>query len=175
VWSVRRSWYLYKDAWLAVRAEDVVTSSGVSLAPYYTFEYPDFVHVFATTRDEQCVLVRQYRHGARSLSLELPGGMMDVGDSSPAHTAARELAEETGYTGDLGQTLAVLSPDPAKLRNRLHLIQMTNVELGTAAPEDSEEIEVICMRREQLLEATLGHGIISAPHVAMILLACMLT
>jgi len=85
-----------------------------------TFELPDgrevdfelfhaggIVCIFPLTPDNNVVLARQFRAGPNRVLPELPGGMCEP-DETPEQSAARELAEETGYTGDLefvGSTL----------------------------------------------------------------------
>ena len=58
------------------------------------------------------VLVRQFRHGIRRDTLEVPGGMVDPGES-PEEAAVRELAEETGYVADRVRFLGRVHPNPA--------------------------------------------------------------
>jgi ADP-ribose pyrophosphatase len=41
----------------------------------------DWVNVIALTPDDQVVLVRQYRVGNDTVCLEIPGGMVDEGES----------------------------------------------------------------------------------------------
>src|SRR5580700_9729230 len=60
-------------------------------------ECVDWVNVIAMTDDRHVVLVRQFRVGTAEVCLEIPGGMVDEGEQ-PRDAAARELAEETGYT-----------------------------------------------------------------------------
>ncbi len=43
-WKVTASRYLLRDQWLTVRADDCVTETGATLAPYYVLEYPDWAH-----------------------------------------------------------------------------------------------------------------------------------
>ncbi|MGN1318083.1 MAG: NUDIX domain-containing protein, partial [Lachnospirales bacterium] len=42
------------------------------------------------------LLVRQYRHSAKAMTLELPAGTIENGES-PYDCAVREIEEETGY------------------------------------------------------------------------------
>ena len=46
--------------------------------------------------DDDVLMVRQYRHPTGQDLLELPAGTLEKGED-PAHCAARELEEETGY------------------------------------------------------------------------------
>ena len=48
-----------------------------------------------------CVyLVRQYRHALEQMTLEIPAGVMDAGETDPRACAIRELKEETGFTAE---------------------------------------------------------------------------
>src|SRR4030042_26662 len=40
---------------------------------FYVLESPGWVNVTPLTRQEEVVLVRQYRHGIRQVTLEIPG------------------------------------------------------------------------------------------------------
>jgi ADP-ribose pyrophosphatase len=60
----------------------------------------DSVAVLALTADHTVVLARQYRPGPGRILDELPGGVIDPGES-PSDAAGRELLEETGYAGHI--------------------------------------------------------------------------
>jgi ADP-ribose pyrophosphatase len=67
-------------------------------ADFEVTDGPDTVAVLALTEDDQVVLVREFRPGPEELILELPGGLIDEGQT-PKEAARRELLEETGYEG----------------------------------------------------------------------------
>lgn len=77
----------------------------------------DWCNVIAVTADDDIVLVWQYRFGADALSLEIPGGIVDPGES-PEQAARRELCEETGYEAEHFDLLLVVEPNPALQNNR---------------------------------------------------------
>lgn len=58
----------------------------------------DTVAVLALTPDHKVITAKQYRPGPGMLCNELPGGRVDK-DETPLEAVARELWEETGYTG----------------------------------------------------------------------------
>src|SRR4051812_43082675 len=64
---------------------------------FTVLEVPDWINVIAVTPDDRIVLLRQFRHGAERVHVEIPGGMVDPGEDH-ATAARRELLEETGYT-----------------------------------------------------------------------------
>ncbi len=59
------------------------------------------VIVLPITHDDRVIAIRQFRHGANELVLELPGGLNDE-NTRPIDTAYNELLEETGYMAEGG-------------------------------------------------------------------------
>jgi 8-oxo-dGTP pyrophosphatase MutT (NUDIX family) len=100
----------------AVRAAHPLTGAE---RDFTVLDVPDWVNVIALTAEQQVVLIRQYRHGAERVHLEIPGGMVDPGEDH-ATAARRELAEETGYTASAWRHVGTVEPNPAIHGNRLH-------------------------------------------------------
>jgi 8-oxo-dGTP pyrophosphatase MutT (NUDIX family) len=140
-WTAGPERTVLQDRWVHVTAEDCVTATGASVAPFYLYNFPDFCHAAAVTEAGKLVLVRQYRHGARLVSLELPGGAVDPGETAET-AAARELLEETGYAGTVQPALSGWA-NPVNLRNRLHLVLITGARrIADPRPEPTEQITV---------------------------------
>jgi ADP-ribose pyrophosphatase len=87
-------------------------------APHYSLRTKDYVSVVALTCENRLVLVRQFRPAVGRMTLELPSGHVEDGES-PEQAARRELLEETGQAAETFQFLGNLSPDTGRLANRM--------------------------------------------------------
>jgi len=105
-------------------------------------ETPDWVNVVALTAEKEIVLVHQYRFGTGLISTEIPGGLIDAGETSQ-QAAIRELREETGYTGTSWSYLGAVEPNPAFHTNLCHHWLVEGVK-KTAVPamDEGEDITV---------------------------------
>ena len=102
----------------------------------------DWVNVIALTPEKQVLLVRQFRHGTREITLEIPGGAVDKGET-PLQAAKRELWEETGYQADSWEELGLVEPNPAIQGNRTYtFLARSAMKTGKGQPDENEEIEV---------------------------------
>ena len=110
---------------------------------FFILESTDWVNVIPLTPDNEVVLIRQYRHGIRDNTLEIPGGLIEPEDT-PEQAARRELAEETGYEAGGMTYLGYVHPNPAILNNRCHTFLARDVvRNGDQDQDDKEDIEVL--------------------------------
>lgn len=115
-WQRLSSRYLVKEKWATLRVDTCDLQNGVIKDDYYVLEYPNWVNAIAVTEDNKIIMVRQYRHGADIISLEIPGGVID-GDELPEVAIKRDLLEETGYSFKSAELIATLYPNPATATN----------------------------------------------------------
>lgn len=80
---------------LKLRVDAVKLPTGVE-ATREVVEHPGAVAVIAITKDNELVLVRQFRTAAGEVLLEIPAGVPLKGEKGE-DAARRELEEETGY------------------------------------------------------------------------------
>jgi 8-oxo-dGTP pyrophosphatase MutT (NUDIX family) len=126
-----------------LRIDRVVSPRTSKAHDFYILESLDWVNVIPLTQGNEVVLIRQYRHGTREVTLEIPGGIVEEGDS-PQEAARRELMEETGYRDSGMISLGLVHPNPAFLNNRCHTFLARGVRLAAAQDQDEkEDIEVI--------------------------------
>ena len=108
--------------------------------PFWVIRSPSWVNVVALTPDDQVVLVKQFRHGAGRVCVEIPGGLIDPGEA-PLDAAVRELREETGYEAERWIQLGVLDPNPAIQDNTCTIFLA--LDARRSAARDLDETEVI--------------------------------
>lgn len=120
----------------------------------------DWVNVVAFTADDELILVRQWRFGSRSFSVEIPAGGLEPGED-PIVGGLRELVEETGYTPDDPAAVVVVGatrPNPAFMANRCHTVFVPRATRTAPQRLDpTEEVEVLKMPRADL-DALLLQG-----------------
>ena len=149
-WKVLESEYLVRQPWLTARRDRLELPDGRIIPEYYVLEYPDWVNVIAITKDGQFVMERQYRHAARKISLELPCGVMEEGET-PLEAAQRELLEETGFGGGQWKKLMELSPNPSAMSNMTHCFLAIGVEkIAEQHLDETEELSVLFMTKEEV-------------------------
>ena len=100
----------------------------------------------------QFVMVKQWRHGAHELSLEFPGGVFEPRED-PAHAAARELQEETGYRPKKIRKIGEFSPNPAIMSNHVHFFLAEDLEnTGKQNLDEDEYLEIKLVDENEVIK-----------------------
>ena len=150
-----RPWELVESRWrgdcrvFSLR-EDLARSPRTGeVFPFLVLHTPDWVGVVPITADGKVVMVRQYRHGTKEITLEIPGGLVEKGD--PQESARRELLEETGYAAKDLELLAVLRPQPAFMDNYYYAYLARDAyPAGGQRLDPAEDIEVVLVPLEEV-------------------------
>ena len=116
-------------------------------------------------------MVKQYRHGIRDISTEIPGGVIEEGETWQ-DGAKREMIEETGYRFDNWTYLGKISPNPSTTNNFVHMFLATGGEKVAAQNlDDSEEVEVELMSIDEVKDLVKENKIMQSLHVTCIFYA----
>ncbi len=130
---------------------------------YVVCDSADWVFVIPVTPDDEVVFIRQFRHGLGEVVLEIPGGVMDPGET-PMQTGVRELREETGYVPESVEMFGPLIPNPGLNNARYHvaLARGCRPEFEPST-EPFEEIEIelrpLATLTEMITSGELSHAL----------------
>ncbi len=113
--------------------------------------HPGAVVVAPILEDNRIVFVKQYRYPIKKISLELPAGKLDPGESEEI-SARRELLEETGYSAEKLIFISEFYPCVGYSDERMHLYiakDMTHIEQST---DHDEFIDPVILNYEEALQ-----------------------
>jgi 8-oxo-dGTP pyrophosphatase MutT (NUDIX family) len=103
----------------------------------------------AATQTVETLLVRQFRPPVGRVTIELPAGLVDAGES-PEQAALRELKEETGFIGTVASCSGSVCMSPGVCDETVKLV-VVDVDLDSKANQNPsqalEETEFISVTR----------------------------
>jgi 8-oxo-dGTP pyrophosphatase MutT (NUDIX family) len=170
-WQVLDSKLLIDERWLQLREDRVRLGNGHEIERFHVIHGPDWASVLCVTNDSEVVLVRQYRHGMKGASLELPAGVIEPHET-PEEAARRELAEETGYESDDWVSIQTVSTEPARHTTRAHFFVARGARATQGpTPEETESLELVRVPLGELSRLATDGSIVHGVHVGAILVA----
>lgn len=152
-WKILNSTMVLNHQWCKVRQDEIELPNGKVIDDYFLTIRPEVALILPVTSNQEIILVRQYRHGAGEILLELPAGTFNPHEESPQAAALRELKEETGYIAEQVTPLSILYDNPVKDTNKIHLFIAENVtKAGQQELDVTEEIDVVLIPMESVME-----------------------
>lgn len=127
--------------------------------------HPGAAVIVPVLPDGRLVLVRNFRPALQQTLLEFPAGTR-VGDEPPEACAARELAEETGYTAGSLQRLVALYSAPGFCDERLDVFVARELRPGPQRLEADEQLTVAPMTPMELDDALRSAAVVDAKTAA---------
>lgn len=139
--------------------QDEVRVNG-DIRPYDYFEMLEGVSILPF-HGENVITLREYRYPIRSWQTELPGGLIDPGET-PEQVAVRELKEETGYEAEEVISLGYFYPSFGSTNEKIHLFVIRCGKPGEESLDPAEVLKLheISVKEFQKLVATgeVKHG-----------------
>jgi len=168
---VEREYVIQEAPYFTLRRDHLKLPGGAEIPRYWITEFPPWVNVVAITRQQEVVLLRQYRPGLGAVHFELPAGFVEESERNDLEKAARrELLEETGFGGGRWQPLCHFAPNPAMQTNFSHSFVARDVErIAEPSPEATEDLRLHLIPRHELLALLDSGQIAQALHAAPLL------
>ena len=140
-----------ENNWLfQLRAERFRSCRSGHAHDFYILKLADAVNVVAITPDHDLILVRQFRAGSRTDSLETPGGLLNPGED-PIVAGPRELLEETGYAGDPPRVLGTVWSNPSLMTSKITTIVIENArKVADPSFDHGEEVDLVIVKASEV-------------------------
>jgi 8-oxo-dGTP pyrophosphatase MutT (NUDIX family) len=173
-WQTLDTRVVYANSWITVREDSVIRPDGQP-GIYGVVEIPPSVGVVALTERDEIALVSQWRYTLGKMSLEIPTGGSEAGETI-LQAAGRELAEETGLTAATWIPLGSIDNSNGVTTDVSHIFLARGLAAlpGGQRRQGDEEIEVVWMPFGQAVEAVLAGGVTESVSVAGIVKAALL-
>lgn len=148
-----------------------------TIVEYSQFGGPPFACiVLAVTPENKVLIIRQYRHGANKILLELPGGIPNSNDQPAEEVAKNELFEESmGYAPEriIKLNSEPLWFDPASFTVPFHaFLALGCIQTGKEVILDQGEyVELIKIPLEEWIENCMNGLITDSKSIAVTFLA----
>ena len=167
--SLTKESILVKKPWFEVIREEIQLPDGKVVPEYYGIEMPHYTAVFAVTEEQKIMVLRCYRHAIGEVTLTMPGGMIEEGES-PLNGIQREFLEETGYKAKEWESLGSFIGNSTRGCGTYHLFFSTGA-YPVQEPDsgDLEELELLLWEKEEV-EQALDEGQAKSLGVASMLL-----
>jgi len=133
-------------------------------------EYVDFGESVAILpiRDNEILLIKQYRMPINKWIYEVPAGTLEKGED-PSECAVRELIEETGYKPREIIHLFSMYLSPGYSNEYMHVYLARDLEYVGARPEKGELINIEWVRLDKALDLIRENSIEDGKSIAAIL------
>ena len=131
--------------------------------------HPGAVAVIPLTEKGDFVLIEQWRSTVQQVTLEIPAGLIDPGETIE-ECAQRELQEEIGQKAKKIDYLGWFFTSPAILTEKIHLFVAKELYPSKLHAEDTDKIDIREVSRKEALVYIKNGTIVDAKTALAILL-----
>jgi 8-oxo-dGTP pyrophosphatase MutT (NUDIX family) len=168
-WRTLATQVVYRNSWMVVREDAVIRPDG-NEGIYGVVEMRPCSCVVAIRDDDQIALVSQWRYVHERMSLEIPAGRCEPGET-PLAAAKRELAEETGLAAAAWESLGSIDVSNSATTGIAHMFLARELSATVQQPQGDEQIELVWLPFPQAARFAVSGDITESVSVAAILKA----
>ena len=167
-----KSTQVYDGCLLKIYRDEVLLPDGNTAVREYN-KHPGAVCVVPITKDNEVLMVRQYRYPSQQVMLEIPAGKLEKGET-PLENCKRELKEETGAVGTAYCSLGQLYPSPGYCAEIIHLYFCRVKDFGDTNPDEDEFLKIEKIPLDRAVEMVLNNQIPDSKTQVAVLKTAML-
>lgn len=175
-WTLIKEEDVSPSPWFPLVKHTVKLANGNIIDDYYYSPLGDVVQVLAVTKNNEVILVKQYKHALGQVLIELPGGMQQI-NRSIIESALNELEEETGVraTADRLISLGKIANNPTKLNQVTHGFILFDAEFNSTQKLDAtEDILILTKPAPEVLKMAIAGDIWVTDSLNFILKAALI-
>jgi len=131
-------------------------------------EHSDCIAVVVIDKNDNVLLVKQFRKPVEKELLEIPAGGIDTGED-PEEAVSRELREEIGYMPRKVQRLGGFYSAPGYCSEYIYLYLATDLVPSQLIAEDTEEINIVRIPLKEIPDLIATGRICDAKSIAGLL------
>ncbi|MFA7314466.1 MAG: NUDIX hydrolase [Candidatus Magasanikbacteria bacterium] len=156
---------LNKNPWSTYKHDRYIKPNGKEGDYFYMEILGGSAMVVAVMPNDSIVLTLQHRYLADKQSIEFPAGRRKAGQTS-LDVAKIELLEETGCIADEIIKIGVFESSPSSIKDEIHVYLAHVFEQRDQKLDDSEEIDILYRRPDEIDEMIKNNEIFNGPTMA---------
>ena len=158
-WTTKTTRSVYENPWIGLSHREVLNPSGKD-GIYGVVHFKNLaIGIVPIDEEGHTWLVGQYRYTLDRYSWEIPEGGCPLG-TDPLDSAKRELQEETGLIARNWEHILDLHTSNSVTDEAGLIYLARDLEQGDAAPEDTEELQIVRLPFSEALDL-VHRGIIT--------------
>lgn len=152
-WEILKETDVSPSDWFPVVQHQAKLPNGKIIDDYFISPMGNVVMILAITSKNEIVFVKQYKHAAGKILLELPAGFQQKGKTLK-ESALSELEEEIGIKTNKNNLifLGKVTNNPTKIKQTTYFYLAKNLRFNSKTNFDTtEEIEIVKISPRKIL------------------------
>jgi ADP-ribose pyrophosphatase len=172
-WKTIKTEDVSPSKWFPIERHTVELPNGKIVDDYFMSSLGNVVMIVPVTVNNEIILVKQYKHAADEILIELPAGYQQK-NKTLEESALAELEEETGIRTTPGNLILLSKTvtNPTKIASTTYCYLARNLEFNSKQKfDETEDIEIVKVSAKKALDMVLSGEIWVADSVVNILKA----